>query len=119
MGMGDCVLEILLREKGLLKDDMLATRTLDYYIVTAEADLGVRAVELAARIRLAGRCCDFSYKGGNLGKQLKQADAAGTKKVIILGQEYSRGGNLVIKDMQSGQQEEVGWESFLASLSKR
>ena len=116
MGMGDCVLEILLRQKGLLRDDMLATRSLDYFIVTAQGDLEVSAVELAARIRLAGCACDFSYKGGALGKQLKQADASGAGKVIILGQEYSQGGKLVVKDMKSGQQKEIEKESFLASL---
>jgi histidyl-tRNA synthetase len=116
MGMGDCVLEILLRQKGLLRDDMLATRSLDYFIVTAQGDLEVPAVELAARIRLAGCACDFSYKGGALGKQLKQADASGAGKVIILGQEYSQGGKLVVKDMKSGQQKEIEKESFLASL---
>jgi len=116
MGMGDCVLEILLRQKGLLRDDMLATRSLDYFIVTAQGDLEAPAVELAARIRLAGCACDFSYKGGALGKQLKQADASGAGKVIILGQEYSQGGKLVVKDMKSGQQKEIEKESFLASL---
>lgn len=118
MGMGDCVLEILLREKGLLKDGDLATRKLDFYIAVADAELMQKCVELTAKIRLAGKCCDFSYKGGNLGKQLKQADQSGAAKVIILGEEYSRGQMLVIKDMKSGQQEQVGWEAFLGSLSK-
>jgi len=48
MGMGDCVLEILLRQKGLLKDDTLAVQTLDYYVACADPTLFGRAVEIAA-----------------------------------------------------------------------
>ena len=117
MGMGDCVLEILLREKGLLKDGDLATRTLDYFIVVADLSLAQKAVEMTAAIRLAGKRCDFSYKGGNVGKQLKQADQSGAAKVVILGEEYSREQMLVIKDMKSGQQAQGSWEALLASLS--
>ena len=49
---------------------------------------------------------------------MKQADQSGAARVIILGEEFSRGQMLVIKDMKSGQQEQVGWNAFLGSLSK-
>ncbi|MEJ5260533.1 MAG: histidine--tRNA ligase [Anaerohalosphaeraceae bacterium] len=117
MGMGDCVLEILLREKGLLKDENLPTRRLDYYVVFAGEQWASEAVRLAAQIRLAGWACDFSYKGGNLGKQLKQADQSGAERAVILGQEYTAG-KLVVKEMKSGRQEEVSTDEFLASLKR-
>ncbi|HOQ05853.1 MAG TPA: histidine--tRNA ligase [Anaerohalosphaeraceae bacterium] len=117
MGMGDCVLEILLREKGLLKDENLPTRRLDYYVVFAAEQWASEAVRLAAQIRLAGWACDFSYKGGNLGKQLKQADQSGAERAVILGQEYTAG-KLVVKEMKSGRQEEVATDEFLASLKR-
>jgi len=72
-------------------------------------------VELTAMIRLAGKRCDFSYKGGNLGKQLKQADQTGAAKVIILGEEFTQG-RIVVKDMASGQQAEMEMNAFLVSL---
>lgn len=117
MGMGDCVLEILLREKGLLKDENLPTRRLDYYVVFAGEQWASEAVRLAAQIRLAGRACDFSYKGGNLGKQLKQADQSGAGQAVILGEEYAAG-KLVVKEMKTGRQEEVSAEEFLALLKR-
>ncbi len=117
MGMGDCVLEILLREKGLLKDENLPTRRLDYYVVFAGEQWASEVVRLAAQIRLAGWACDFSYKGGNLGKQLKQADQSGAERAVLLGQEYTAG-KLVVKEMKSGRQEEVSREDFLASLKR-
>lgn len=117
MGMGDCVLEILLREKGLLKEEDLPTRRLDYYVVFAGEQWVQDAVCLAAKIRLAGAACDFSYKGGNLAKQFKQADQSGAAQAVIVGEEY-RARKLILKEMKSGRQEEIREEDFLASLRR-
>ncbi len=116
MGMGDCVLEILLREKGILKDDTLATKKLDYFIAVAEPTLSDKAVELAATIRLAGLSCEFPYKTGGLGKQLKQASGYNVSRTIILGQEFVTEKKLVVKDMASGQQEQIAADIFVSSL---
>jgi histidyl-tRNA synthetase len=117
MGMGDCVLEILLREKGLLTDEQLKTRSLDYYIAVADGRFANEAIKLAAKIRLAGKSCDFSYKGGNLGKQFKQADAANAAQTIILGSEYQLE-LLVVKDMKTGEQSQISIEAFEKALSE-
>jgi histidyl-tRNA synthetase len=116
MGMGDCVLEILLREKGILKDDTLATKKLDYFIAVAEPTLADKAVELAAMIRLAGFSCEFPYKTGGLGKQLKQASGYNVSRTIILGQEFVTEKKLVVKDMATGQQEQIAADIFVSSL---
>lgn len=115
MGMGDCVLEILLREKGLLKEEDLPTRKLDYYVVFAAPELAEEAIRLTAQIRLAGFSCDFSYKGGTLGRQLKQADQAGAAKAVILGEEYASG-KLIVKEMKTGRQQILDRQEFSASL---
>ncbi|MHC4639646.1 MAG: ATP phosphoribosyltransferase regulatory subunit, partial [Planctomycetota bacterium] len=54
MGMGDCVLEILLQQKGLLSDQ-LDGRKIDYYIICADNQWQNKMVELAAKIRSAGK----------------------------------------------------------------
>ncbi len=118
MGMGDCVLEILLRERGILKDDTLPTKTLDYFIAVADTTLALKAVELAAQIRLAGFSCEFPYKTAALGKQLKQASTFNARKTIILGQELTSANQLAVKDMASGQQTAVDESQFLADLQK-
>jgi len=112
------VLEILLRERGILKDDTLPTKTLDYFIAVADTTLAPKAVELAAQIRLAGLSCEFSYKSAALGKQLKQASAFNARKTIILGQELTSANQLVVKDMTVGTQTKVDESQFLADLQK-
>jgi histidyl-tRNA synthetase len=113
MGMGDCVLEILLKEKGLL-DAKSAVAGLDYFIACLDSDLLSDAVAIAANLRSKGLKADFSYKSVALGKQLKQASARGAGKCIIVGAEYADNKELAIKDMTTGEQETVKVESFLA-----
>ena len=110
MGMGDCVLEILLREKGLLKDD-IPTRKLDYFVACVNNELRDVAIETVARLRKAGFAADFSYKSVALKKQLKQAASANAGKCIIIGDEYSDG-KFVLKDMQTGDQQLIEADGF-------
>lgn len=112
MGMGDCVLEILLREKGLLTDD-LPVQKLDYFIVCAGPEMFDDAVALMAKIRQAGFSCNFSYKTGAFGKQMKQANASGAAKCVIVGGELKESNQLVVKDMTSGEQTQVDADTFL------
>jgi histidyl-tRNA synthetase len=115
MGMGDAVLEILLREKGLLTDDSLAVQKLDYFLAYAgqEHEYKLKAVEITSQLRSKGYSAKFSYKGGNLGKQFKEADSAGAETVIVIGQEYSDKQQLVVKNMATGEQELVDANTFL------
>lgn len=116
MGMGDCVLEILLRERGLLTDEMFK-RKLDYYIACTDPQLVQKMLELAARFRSGGALVEFSYKTGNLGKQLKQADACGAQRCVILGQEYLAEQIILLKNMTTGEQSPVSeGDLFSASI---
>ncbi len=112
MGMGDCVLEILLREKGLLKDGQIATLEVDNFVAYTDMELQKNAIEIAAKLREKGEATDISYKGGSLKKQLKQASNAGAKKCIILGREFIEGKKLIVKDMTTGKQEQVNADTF-------
>lgn len=114
MGMGDCVLEILLQEKGLL--DQVPGREVAYYIACADQDYRQVVYQIVAEIRSRGHSANFSYKQGKLTKQLKEAAAQGAGKCIIIGGEYGENRELVVKDMASGQQNTVGADSFLSGL---
>jgi histidyl-tRNA synthetase len=125
MGMGDCILEILLREKGLL-DRNLAKSELDYFLIAVpnvtfkgkgglEPNAEHETAKLIGKLRELGYCCDFSYKSGSLGKQLKEASARNARRAVIIGQEFEKG-QLSVKDMQTGKQQQINVEDFLAQL---
>lgn len=113
MGMGDAVLEILLREKGLLTDDTVPVQTLDYFVACVDEELFDRAIELTARIREKGSSCNLNYKTGSLKKQIKAADSMNAAKCIIIGDELKNDGKLVVKDMKTGQQDLIDADTYL------
>ncbi len=114
-GMGDCVLGIVLEEKGLFKN-VGANQQMDYFVAYADESLRTEAVRIAAKLRRAGKKTEFSYKCGGLGRQLKQASASGAAKCVIVGQEYLQK-RLIVKDMTKGEQMEVPESEFLNSIS--
>jgi len=117
MGMGDCVLEILLKEKGLL-DKQVPAGEIDYFVASAGSGaLGQDVYRLIAELRSMGLAANFSYKLGGLAKQMKEASNQNAKKCIIVGLEELEEGQIRVKDMATGEQEVFGVEDFLSGLS--
>jgi len=116
-GIGDCVLEILLEEKGLLQKQ-LPVRKLDYFVACVDKVHREGAIKLAMKLRSAGCTAGFSYKAARLGKQLKKADNQSAKKCIIIGREFVEKNELVIKDMVTGEQELVDYDKFLTRCTE-
>jgi len=114
MGMGDCVLSILLEEKGLLQKQ-LPQRKLDYFVACVDESYRGTAVEVTMRLRSKGFSANFSYKDTNLSKQLKQASEQNAKKCVIIGSEI-KNDELVVKDMVTGKQELIKLYEFFAEL---
>ena len=113
-GIGDCVLEILLREKGLL-DKQLPKSRLDYFIACVDKVYEQAVVKLAMKLRLAGYAANFSYKPVKLKKQLKDASEQNAQKCIIIGDEF-KNNELVVKDMATGEQRAVDYDKFFEQL---
>jgi histidyl-tRNA synthetase len=114
MGMGDCVLEILLEEKGLL-EKQLPSRKLDYFVACVDKVYREAAIKLTMKLRSAGFAANFSYKAAKLSKQLKQASDQSAGKCIIIGEEFKEN-KLAVKDMATGKQELIDYDKFLSGL---
>ncbi len=113
-GIGDCVLGILLEEKGLLQKQLSMSGP-EYFVAFTDEPYLQKAIEITARLRLAKFAANFSYKPIGLSKQLKQASEQKVKKCIIIGSEIEKN-QLVIKDMATGKQELVKIEQFLTQI---
>ncbi len=114
MGMGDCVLEILLREKGILEKQLPATQ-LEYFVAYADESFKDKTIQFTMQLRSRGFAANFSYKAGGLGKQLKQASMQNAQKCIIIAEEF-KDNKLIIKDMKTGEQKNVEYDTFLSEL---
>jgi len=123
MGMGDCVLEILLEQKGLL-DKKVFTKKTDYFVAVdlpqessgSNAQAGDIAVKLAVELRNKNYSAEFSYKPANLRKQLKYASENNAQNCIILGQKFKDENKLIVKDMTTGDQYEIDCDKFLKQI---
>jgi histidyl-tRNA synthetase len=115
MGFGDCVLEILLREKGLL-DKHIKKPELDYFVVSDKSFEENIFFDLVAKLRRNGFITDFSYKTDNLSKQLKTASEKNAKKCIIISKEYSDSKQIIVKDMATGEQQTIPIDKFMDGL---
>jgi len=119
MGMGDYVLEILLKEKGLLDRQVPKKEPLDYFV--AAIGFGPLAKEIhrvIAELRSKRYSVSFSYRIGglSLSKQIKEAAAQNAKKCIIIGTEEVQQDKIKIKDMTTGEQTLVDYDDFLSGL---
>ncbi len=114
-GIGDCVLAILLEEKGLIQKQ-LPTLQPEYFVAFTDEKYIQKTIEITAKLRLANFAANFSYKVAGLSKQLKQASEQKARKCIIIGSEIESG-QIVIKDMESGEQQTVGLDKFFAELN--
>ncbi len=114
-GMGDCVLAILLEEKGLLKEP-LGDNGIEYFVAYADKKFEPDAIKIATRLRRVGAAAEFSYKDAGLSKQLKQASTAGAKKCIIVGAELADKNELVVKNMSTTEQRKVNIDEFFSQI---
>ncbi len=115
MGLGDCVLEILLEERGLL-EKQVPKRELEHFVALADPEMAKAVYEIVARIRLRGHSANFSYRQGGLSKQLKEAAGQNATTCVIIGQEYRDKRQVALKNMATGVQELVDVEQFVSSL---
>ncbi|MHC4215465.1 MAG: histidine--tRNA ligase [Planctomycetota bacterium] len=116
MGMGDCVLEILLKEKGLL-DSQVLERELEYFVAAIGFGAqGKDVFSVIAELRRKGYSTNFSYKLGRLAKQMKEAVSQNAKKCIIMGPDEIKEGKIRVKYMATGEQEVFDKDEFLSRL---
>lgn len=103
-GMGDVVLAELLADRGLLP---AYTPAIDYYVIAVtDAERPVQ-MQVARRLRDAGRSVAYGFRSGSVGKQFKDADARGARYVVVLGPSEVADNAAVVREMASGREERV------------
>jgi histidyl-tRNA synthetase len=103
-GMGDVVLRELLKDRGLLPS---TAQTLDYYLVSVTPEQRDAVLSLAHRLRDAGRSVEYALKQQGVGKQFKNASAAGARRVVTLGPDEVAEGVAAVRDFATGEERRV------------
>jgi histidyl-tRNA synthetase len=108
-GMGDVVLAELLRERALLPD---SRQTVDVFLVAIAEEHRPLLLELAQTLRASGRSVLYALRTAGVGKQLKEADARGARRAVLLGPDELARGAATVRMMASGEQREVALDQL-------
>ena len=92
---------------------------LDVFIVALGEEARRWAVKQAFLLRQQGVRVGYDLKGRSLKAQMREANRKQTKQAIIVGERELKEGKAVVKDMESGAQEEVPLESLHEVVTPR
>jgi len=114
---GDVVLGELIKAKSLAPKK--SSRS-DVFIVSIDSDAETEAIKTAQRLRSANISCEFPLKGGlNVGKQLKLADAAGSKYALFIGGDEAKSGQARLKDLATGSEELIDTVNIIDTIKRK
>ncbi len=103
-GMGDVVLELLLKRSGLWKS---SGGKLRYYVCTASDDLKKEALEIVIELRKNGFIATMDIAQRNLSAQLKNATINSSDYSIIVGKKELETDKVTIRNMSDGTQQQI------------
>ncbi|SCB80886.1 histidyl-tRNA synthetase [Kosakonia oryzendophytica] len=95
-----------------------AESVVDIYLVASGANTQSAAMQLGEQVRdaLPGVRLMMNHGGGNFKKQFARADKWGARVALVLGESEITDGNVVVKDLRSGEQSTVTQDSVAAHL---
>jgi len=100
-GFGDCVIIELLKEKGVIP---AFPAKLDYVVAAWNADMMGKAMNVAQRLRSAGKTVDvYMEPGKKVAKAFNYGDRVGADKVAFVAPDEWEKGLVAIKDLRIGQ----------------
>ena len=71
------------------------------------------------KLREADIASDMDFENKSLKGQMRKANDLGVKFTILIGDEELKKQSLLLKDMASGAQEEIGLDNFIGEIKKR
>lgn len=113
-GMGDVVLGELLRERELETE---YAQVVDYYVVTFSDAERPLARRVAGALRAAGHSVLYALRQAGMGKQFKDANARGARRVVIIGPDEAAAGVAVVREMATGTEERIELDALLGAES--
>lgn len=114
--MGDVVIGILLKEKGLIPPFVPSPAPV--LVTVFDESLWLESYALAAELRAAGIRVTTYPEPAKLPKQFKFADRMGVKITIIIGPDEAAAGTVTIKNLVTAAQETVARAGLVETVRK-
>ena len=87
-------------------------------VIPVSPDLAGKAQALAQKLRNSGLFVEFSFSG-NMKRRLKKADKSNAWAAVILGEDELKDGNVVLRNLDSGEQEAVALADVVQSIQSK
>jgi histidyl-tRNA synthetase len=94
------------------------TRIVDVYVIASGQGVQSAAMQLAEKLRDADPALKLmtNFGGGNFKKQFGRADKWGARIALVLGEDEVKAGQVVIKNLSTGDQQTVAQSEAAATL---
>ncbi|MBD3286038.1 histidine--tRNA ligase [candidate division WOR-3 bacterium] len=73
-------------------------------------------LDLLFKLREKGIGVQAEFRSGGLSRQLKRADSRNAEKVLIVGDKEIESGSFIVRDMGTGEQEELTFDELISGL---
>ncbi len=94
------------------------TRIVDVYVIASGQGVQSAAMQLAEKLRDADPALKLmtNFGGGNFKKQFGRADKWGARIALVLGEDEVKAGQVVVKDLRTGDQQTLAQSDAAATL---
>ncbi len=103
---------------ALGQDQKTKRQDLDVFLVAIGEAGFLKAFELLNHFRQENISSDMDYRSGSIKSQMKAADKACARYVIIIGQEELDKEIVTIKNMRTGQQHQAAWDKTADAIKE-
>jgi histidyl-tRNA synthetase len=92
---------------------------LDVFFVVLKPEFRTRAYHIIQKIRANNFSCEFDMLDRSLKAQLREANRLNAKFAVILGDEEFQKNSVIVKNLKSGIQEEIGIDKVVDYLKDK
>ncbi|MCD4739843.1 histidine--tRNA ligase [archaeon] len=86
------------------------------YVAPVNSDARSKALEIVQKLRADGLIVEIDLMDRKLGKQFAYADSVGASKVVVVGPKDLEKGEVTLRDMETGKEEQVKLEKLAKKL---
>ncbi|MGK7377855.1 histidine--tRNA ligase [Planococcus sp. 1R117A] len=112
-------IERLLLALEMEKVEIGQSQNLEVYVIAMDDASKKKAFSIIQELRSTGISADMDYTGRKLKAQMKSADRKGASYVIVIGETEMESGQVALKEMATGEQQQVSFADIAETIKKK
>ncbi|RNF41280.1 histidine--tRNA ligase [Planococcus salinus] len=112
-------IERLLLALEMEKVEIGQSQNLEVYVVAMDQSTKKKAFSVVKDLRSNGISADMDFAGRKLKAQMKSADRKKAAYVIVIGESEMESGRVAIKEMATGEQQQVSFEEIAETIQTK